>query len=169
MTLLCCDQSCQANVSTYPPTRPQKAPISSHCTDRWHISSYHHTPRPIQCTEIITNMTRPTFIDPAKLQRLIVTYRRMPQIELQEAMKLANFSPDEVSDIAYRRCVQRSLPGGSIKAFRASMSGDAAPPLNRNERHETRHRRERTPPPKRTPPPHRATPTSGRRSRGTSA
>ncbi len=103
-------------------------------------------------------MTRPTFIDPAKLQRLIVTYHRLPQIELQEAMKLTNFSPDEVSDIAYRRCVQRSLPGGSIKAFCASMSGNVAPPLNRNKQHESRQQTERI------PPPFRATPNSGRRS-----
>jgi hypothetical protein len=77
-------------------------------------------------------------------------YHKMPQIELPEAMKLANFSPDEVGDIAFRRCVQRSLPGGSIKAFRARMSGGAASLPNCDERQQ---RAERTPPLPSLPPP----------------
>ena len=86
-------------------------------------------------------MTGPHFIDPAKHKQLVGTYHRMPQIQLQEVMHLAKLYPDEIKDIGYCRCVQRSLPGGSLKAFHAIISSAATPRPNRNKQPKKRAQR----------------------------
>ena len=78
-------------------------------------------------------MTGPRFIDPAKRKQLVGTYHRMPQIQLQEAMHLTKFSPHEIKDIGYHRCVQHSLQGGLLKAFCAIISVASAPRPNHNK------------------------------------
>jgi hypothetical protein len=116
------------------------------------ISSPHVHIIPTPRTYIITNINMVRLVDPAKFAKLVKVVRLAPNLFIPDAMKLAEYSNDEIADLSFRRLLQRRLRGGSLDSFRAIVRAEEAPPLNRNERHKSR-RDERTPPPKRTPPP----------------
>ena len=66
-------------------------------------------------------MVRPS--DPVKLTKLINILKNVPGSNLPDAMMMANYSAEEVSDLSFRRFLQRALPGHSLEAFRALVAG----------------------------------------------
>jgi hypothetical protein len=71
-----------------------------------------------------------SLVDAAVIGKLVDLYHQLPNIQLGEAMKLAGFSNDEINPTT-RRIIQRALPGGSLKAFRASIAAPSTPPPSR--------------------------------------
>lgn len=72
-------------------------------------------------------MFRSSSADPAKLKKLIKIFLRMPLLQLRDAMNLAKYSDEEIADVAFRRFLQRALPGRSLKGLRAHVAGDVPP------------------------------------------
>ena len=98
-------------------------------------------------------MFRSSSADPAKLKKLTKILIQTPQIQLQHAMMMAKYSVEEIADKAFRRFLQRALPGGSLKGLKAQTAGAIPPPPDRTERHHHCTNVERTPPVERTAPP----------------
>jgi hypothetical protein len=99
-------------------------------------------------------MAKPIQMQAASLIPRVGTVSKMlPHLSIPDAMKLAKYSDEEVSNRTLQRFLQRALPGGSINMVRAILAGEAAPP-NRSEQHQ-RLVIEHTPPPfeRSTPPP----------------
>jgi len=78
-----------------------------------------------------------SLVDAAVIGKLVDLYHRLPNIQLGEAMKLAGFSDDEINP-ATRRIIQRALPGGSLKTFRAFIAAPSTPPPSRQMRNDNR-------------------------------
>ena len=76
-------------------------------------------------------------VDKAMMKKVVSIYRRLPNIQLGEVMKLAGFGDDEINKTT-RRIIQRALPGGSLKAFRASIAANSTPAPSRLMRYENR-------------------------------
>ena len=87
-------------------------------------------------------MVRSSSVDPDKVQKCIKYLKNRPDLKVPQAMKLANFSVEEVADLSFRCVIQQSLPGKTLKGLKAHVSGSllAPPPqpdcaercLNRN-------------------------------------
>ncbi len=92
------------------------------------ISSPHVHIIPTPRTYIIFNIPMVQLVDQAKLKKLSGVFKKVPHLSIPDAMKLAKNSDDEISDLTFRRFLQRALPGGLINAFRALLAGEAAPP-----------------------------------------
>ena len=121
------------------------------------ISSPEALTNPIPRTSIITYITMVRPVDQAKLKKLI----RVPHLSLPDAMKMAKYSDNEISDRSLQRVLLRDLPGHSLIAFREILAGKGAPPRNHDERLKKQRKQgaiERTPPPESTPPPIDQTP-----------
>jgi hypothetical protein len=67
-------------------------------------------------------------VDQAKLKKLLGVFKKVPHLSIPDAMKLAKYSDNEISDLTFCRFLQRALPGGLINAFSALLAGEAAPP-----------------------------------------
>jgi hypothetical protein len=61
--------------------------------------------------------------DPAKLKKFLNVMLQAPKPRVPDAMKLANFSDEDIADLSLRCFLQRSLPGGTIKAMTAHLVG----------------------------------------------
>lgn len=119
------------------------------------ISSPEALTNPIPRTSIITYITMVRPVDQAKLKKLISFIRLVPHLSLPDAMKMAKYSDNEISDRSLQRVLLRHLPGHSLVAFREILAGKGAPPRNHDERLKKQRKQgaiERTPPPERTPP-----------------
>ena len=119
------------------------------------ISSPEALTNPIPRTSIITYITMVRPVDQAKLKKLISFIRLVPHLSLPDAMKMAKYSDNEISDRSLQRALLRHLPGHSLIAFREILAGKGAPPRNHDERLKKQRKQgaiERTPPPERTPP-----------------
>ena len=79
-----------------------------------------------------TTMVR--LVDQAKLKKLISFIRLVPHLSLPDAMKMAKYSDNEISDRSLQRVLLRHLPGHSLVAFREILAGKGAPPRNHDER-----------------------------------
>ena len=77
-------------------------------------------------------MFRSTTADPAKLKKLKKIMIQAPTLQLRHAMKAANYSDEEIADIAFRRFLQRALPGGSMKGLRAGVDARLPAPPDRS-------------------------------------
>jgi hypothetical protein len=99
-----------------------------HWLDQSHTSSPYCTPYTFQAHHLTTNMNRSSSANPARLKRLIQVYQQRPTAELREAMFLAKYSAEEIADAAFRCFIQRALPDGCIKRFRAHVAGLTLPP-----------------------------------------
>ena len=77
-------------------------------------------------------------VDAAMVKKVVDLYYRLPNLQLGEAMKLAGFSDEELNNIVLRRIIQRALPGGCIKSFRAIINAHSTPPPSRLMRYESR-------------------------------
>ncbi len=63
---------------------------------------------------------------------------KTPNLQLRHAMKAANYSDDEIADIAFRCFLQRALPGGSIKGLREHVAAGLPAPPDRADRQHVR-------------------------------
>ncbi len=74
-------------------------------------------------------MFRSTSAHPAKLKNLTKIMLKTPNLQLRHAMRAANYSDNEIADIAFHCFLQQALPGGLIKGLRAHVAaGLPAPP-----------------------------------------
>jgi len=80
------------------------------------ISSPEALTNPIPRTSIITYITMVRPVDQAKLKKLISFIRLVPHLSLPDAMKMAKYSDNEISDRSLQRVLLRHLPGHSLIA-----------------------------------------------------
>ncbi len=62
-------------------------------------------------------------VNPAKLKKFLNVMLQVPKLCVPDAMKLVNFSDKDIADLSLRRFLQRSLPGGAIKAMKVHLVG----------------------------------------------
>jgi hypothetical protein len=60
----------------------------------------------------------------------------MPDLKVPQAMLLARFSDEEVSDLSLRRFIQQSLPGKTLKSLKVHVLGPLPPPPPQPDRGE---------------------------------
>jgi hypothetical protein len=60
-------------------------------------------------------------VDLAKLKKFLNVMLQAPKLRVPDAMKLANFSDEDIADLTLRRFLQHSLPGGTIKAMKVQL------------------------------------------------
>jgi hypothetical protein len=68
-------------------------------------------------------MVRPSSVDPDKVQKCIKYLKNRPDMKVPEAMKLINFSIEEVSDRPLHRFIMLSLPGKTMEGVNAHSLG----------------------------------------------
>jgi hypothetical protein len=54
-------------------------------------------------------------VDLAKLKKFLNVMHQAPKLRVPDAMKLANFSDEDIADLSLRRFLQHSLPGGTTR------------------------------------------------------
>jgi hypothetical protein len=69
---------------------------------------------PIPRTYIITNINMVRSVDSAKLKKLVGVFKKVPHLSIPDAMKLAKYSGEEISDLIFRHFLQRTLPSESL-------------------------------------------------------
>jgi hypothetical protein len=94
----------------------------------------------IQSRGLFCIMFRSSLVVPAKLKKLIAICLWMPQIQLQETMKLAKYSNKEITDVAFHCFHQRAHPSRSLKGLRVHVAGDvqkllASPDCTKQRQH----------------------------------
>jgi hypothetical protein len=62
-------------------------------------------------------------VDPAKLKKFLNVMLQAPKLCVPDAMKLANFSDEDISDLSLRCFLQHFLPGETIKAMKVHLIG----------------------------------------------
>jgi hypothetical protein len=68
-------------------------------------------------------MSRWSSVDPGKLNTLFKIFKWVPHLCVPDAMKLANYSDEEIADVVLRPTLQRALPGGSLNGLRVHIAG----------------------------------------------
>jgi hypothetical protein len=94
-----------------------------HCNVQLPLCSPHHTSFLIHHQILFAMKSRWFTINPAKLKKFLNVIFQVPKLHVPDAMKLANFSDEDIADLSLRRFLQRSLPGGMIKAMKAHLVG----------------------------------------------
>jgi hypothetical protein len=96
-------------------------------------------------------------VDSVKLKKLVQVFKKVPHLTIPDAMKLAKYSNEEVSDCTFQRFLLRALLGGLLNGFNALLACDVPPPKQRRQKRAINNNIERTPPlVERTPPLHLA-------------
>ncbi len=112
-----------------------------HCNVRLPLSSPHHTSFLIHRRILFAMKSRWLMVKPAKLKKFLNVMLQVPKLRVPDAMKLANFSDKDIADLSLRCFLQRSLPGGTIKAMKAHLDGLLPPKLLPPDRHNRRQKR----------------------------
>jgi hypothetical protein len=76
-------------------------------------------------------------VDLAKKKKFLNFILQMPKLRVLDAMKLAMFSDEDITDLGLRYFLQRALPGGSVKAMKAHLGAflpPEPPPPSRHDR-----------------------------------
>ena len=73
-------------------------------------------------------MVRSSSVDPDKVQKCIKYLKNWPDMKVPEAMKLTNFSIEEVADRSLHRFIMQSLPGKTMKGLKGHTLGSLLPP-----------------------------------------
>jgi hypothetical protein len=102
---------------------PQNQAKLQHCDVRLPLSSPHHTSFLIHHWILFAMKSRRFTVDPAKLKKFLNVMLQAPKLRVRDAMKLVNLSDKDIADLSLRRFLQRSLPGGMIKAMKAHLVG----------------------------------------------
>ncbi len=82
----------------------------------------------LQVEEPSATMVRSRSVDPDKLNKVIKTLLNMPDLKVPQAMLLARFSNEEIANLSLHWFIQKSLPGKTLKALKAHVSGPLLPP-----------------------------------------
>jgi hypothetical protein len=75
--------------------------------------------------------TGPT-VDSAKKKNFISIFFLWPESSVDNVMKQAKFTEEDIANVNLRRYLQRALPGGSIKGLQAYIAGLLPPPPRHN-------------------------------------
>jgi hypothetical protein len=76
-----------------------------------------------------------TTADPAKLKKLIKIIQQAPTLQLPHAMKAANYTNDEITDIAFCHFLQQNLPGRLIRGLGAHVAVGLPAPSDQAKHH----------------------------------
>ena len=68
-------------------------------------------------------MVRSSSVDPAKVKKVIKFLIRQPDMKVPQAMKLTNFSKEEVANLILRCFIRQSLPGKPVAGLKAHVLG----------------------------------------------
>jgi hypothetical protein len=82
----------------------------------------------LQVEEPSATMDRSRSGNPDKLKKVIKTILNLPDMKVPQAMVLARFSNKEVANLSWRRIIQQSLPGKTVKGLKAHVLGPLPPP-----------------------------------------
>jgi hypothetical protein len=94
-----------------------------HCDVRLPLSSPHHTSFLIHRWILFAMKSRQFTVDQAKLKKFLNFMLQAPKLCVPDAMKLVNFSDEDIADLSLRCFLQHSLPDGTIKAMKAHLVG----------------------------------------------
>ena len=75
--------------------------------------------------------TGPT-VDLAKKKKFIFIFILWPESSVINVMKQAKFTKEDIANVNLRHFLQRALPGGLIKGFKAYIAGLLPPPPRHN-------------------------------------
>ncbi len=81
--------------------------------------------------------SRRVTVDPAKKKKFLNFILQTPKLRVPDAMKLAMFSDEDITDLGLRRFLQHPLPGGTVKAMKAHLGAflpPEPPPPSRHDR-----------------------------------
>ena len=73
-------------------------------------------------------------VDRAKKEKFINIFLLMPETCVDDAMRSAKYTEEDIADLRMRRFLQRALPGGSIKGLKAYVAGLLPPQPHHNQR-----------------------------------
>ena len=83
-------------------------------------------------------MVRSSSVDPDMIKKCIKCLINRPDMKVPAAMKLTNFSVEEVANLSLRRFIQRSLPGKTLEGLKAHALASLPPPPPQPDRAERR-------------------------------
>jgi hypothetical protein len=83
---------------------------------------------PIQCGILFAMASRQFTVDSAKKREFINIFLLMPETRVSHAMRKAEFTEEDITDLLLRRFLQRALPGGSIEGLKAYIARQRKPP-----------------------------------------
>ena len=63
-------------------------------------------------------MVRPSSVDLDKVQKCVKNLKKRPFLKVPEAMKLTNFSVEEVANLSSCRLIQQFLPGKTLEGLK---------------------------------------------------
>jgi hypothetical protein len=69
-------------------------------------------------------------VDPAKKKKFLNFILQMPKLCVPDAMKLAMFSDEDITDLRLRCFLQRALPGGTVEAMEVHLGAFHPPNSN---------------------------------------
>jgi hypothetical protein len=94
--------TCHVNMAHSPATSNSKIEQNRSIGMSDHlISSPHVHIIPIPRTYIISNITMVRLVDQAKLKKLLGVFKKVPHLSIPNAMKLAKYSNDEISNLTF--------------------------------------------------------------------
>ena len=67
--------------------------------------------------------SREITVDPEKQNKFVDILLMKPTTRVADAMRSAEFTEEDITDLQIRRFLQRALPGGSIKGLKAFVAG----------------------------------------------
>jgi hypothetical protein len=94
-----------------------------HCIVQSPLSSPHHTSFLIHHWILFAMKSRWFTVNPVKLKKFLNVMLQAPKLRVPDAMKLENFSDKDIADLSLWHFLQRSLPGGTIKAMKVHLVG----------------------------------------------
>jgi hypothetical protein len=74
--------------------------------------------------------SRRFIVDPVKKQEFINIFLLMPETRVNNAMRKAEFTEKDITDLLLQRFLQCALPGGSVKGLKAYIACQRKPPLH---------------------------------------
>ena len=93
------------------------------------------SPHPIYASGILFAMHSRRFtVDPAKKEKFINIFLLMPETCVDDAIRSAKYTEEDIADLRMQRFLQRALPGGSIKGLKAYVAGLLPPQPHHNQR-----------------------------------
>jgi hypothetical protein len=109
-------------------TRPKNQAKFQHWDDRNTLLSPHHISFQVQRGVLIINVSKLFTVDSGKNKKLIDIFLLRPATRVDDAMRMAEFTEEDITNLRIWRFLQRSLPGGSIKGLKAYVARLLLPP-----------------------------------------
>ncbi len=126
----------QVEIAPSPATSTSK--LEQNCSiaiSNHRISSPYNTSSPIPSTDIISNISRLSSVDSGKLKKLIKIFNWVPHSCVPDAIKLAKYSNEEITNDSLHQALWHALPGGFIKGLRGYVAGKVTSPPDCSKQH----------------------------------